>query len=423
MQTLPDISDLPPAPDLSLASTLKERITNFLNALPTMVTEFKAFISAMRILAAEIYSAAVSAESSKNSAAASELNARAYANYQGIWTEKGYLQGQSVQASNGAFYVCNVTHTNPSDPTTNTTGIWTIGVPIGAIGNINSPLFELLAKSSFIIKGVGSITYACASASTYTDRYDALQSAAINTPRFGRYGYYSEPSSTNLLLNSDTLSTQTVTVVSGTTYTLSFYDTGSVVLSGGGSGTLTGTAAYPQRVELTFVASSTSVTLTVTGTCRYSQLEAKTFASSYIPTTTTSVTRASTVCPIQVSNNMPSIKKGMTFVCDYYALGLLANTNQDLLGARLNANEYMRFVISGNTSYRLLLMIGGVAYTATISKSISIKTKNRVAFVVHDTGFVELFENGVFIGSANLGVLPRDPTMPTNMYLGGYDST
>jgi hypothetical protein len=76
----------------------------------------------------------------------------------------------------------------------------------------------------------------------------------------------------NMLLNSASLSTQSVTVSSGAPYTLSFYGTGEIVLSDGGSGTLTGTGAN-DRVSLSFTASTTSVTFTVTGTVTNAQLE------------------------------------------------------------------------------------------------------------------------------------------------------
>jgi hypothetical protein len=78
----------------------------------------------------------------------------------------------------------------------------------------------------------------------------------------------------NMLLNSATLSTQTVSAgfSSGSPLTVSFTGTGSIALSGGGSGTLNGTGAN-DRVSLNFTASSGSVTLTVSGDVRLAQLE------------------------------------------------------------------------------------------------------------------------------------------------------
>ena len=102
-------------------------------------------------------------------------------------------------------------------------------------------------------------------------------------------GYLAEGQRTNVVLNSATLATQNVTV-SATPYTLSFYGTGSVALSGVHTGSLAGTGAT-NRVSLTFTPTAGTLTLTVTGSVTSAQLEEGAFASSYIPTTTGSVTR------------------------------------------------------------------------------------------------------------------------------------
>ncbi|MFV3388434.1 hypothetical protein ACNFCJ_24020, partial [Pseudomonas sp. NY15364] len=76
-------------------------------------------------------------------------------------------------------------------------------------------------------------------------------------------GLLIEESRTNLLLNSATLATQSVTVTA-VAHTLSFYGTGSVTLSGAATGTLTGTGAG-NRVSLTFTPTAGTLTLTVSG--------------------------------------------------------------------------------------------------------------------------------------------------------------
>lgn len=86
--------------------------------------------------------------------------------------------------------------------------------------------------------------------------------------------------SNNLLLNTATLSTQTVTVQSGVSYILSIKGTGSITNSGANTGTLAGTGAS-NRVDLKFTASTASLTLTVTGSVTNARLSAVTYETAF----------------------------------------------------------------------------------------------------------------------------------------------
>lgn len=146
------------------------------------------------------------------------------------------------------------------------------------------------------------LTFTRASTATYFDVTGTMQTAATNTPRFdynpsthALNGLLIEETRTNLLLNSATLSTQSVTVTAQA-YTLSFYGTGTITKSGTASGALVGTGAFPARVTQTFTPTAGSLTLTVTGTVQNAQLEAGAFPTSYIPTTGASATRSAEAC-------------------------------------------------------------------------------------------------------------------------------
>jgi hypothetical protein len=104
-----------------------------------------------------------------------------------------------------------------------------------------------------------------------------------------------EEARTNSVLNSATLVTQNVTVTA-VPWTLSFYGTGTVTLSGvSTAGPLTGTGAA-NRVALAFTPTAGTLTLTVTGSVTSAQLEVGTFATSYIPTAGAAATRAIEIC-------------------------------------------------------------------------------------------------------------------------------
>lgn len=136
---------------------------------------------------------------------------------------------------------------------------------------------------------------------TYWSATKVLTTASTNEPRFNYdpdtsqfEGILLEQASTNILLNSTSLSTQTRTVTSGVQYTVSFYGTGSIALSGAYVSTVIGTGAF-QLTKLTFTTTTTSLTLTVTGTVSHAQLELGLAATSRIITTGSAVTRAADV--------------------------------------------------------------------------------------------------------------------------------
>jgi hypothetical protein len=149
--------------------------------------------------------------------------------------------------------------------------------------------------------GAGAV-FTRASTGTYYDSGGVPRTAAINAPRFDYdpttlqlKGLLLEDASTNLLLNSGALSTQSVTVAAQS-YALSFYGTGTITLSGASTaGPLVGAGASPSRVSLIFTATAGLLTCTVTGSVVNAQLDTVGYTTSYIPTLGAAVTRAADV--------------------------------------------------------------------------------------------------------------------------------
>ena len=144
--------------------------------------------------------------------------------------------------------------------------------------------------------------------SSTVGEYIPTTSTINSAPRFDHnpttgesLGLLVEEARTNLLLNSATLSTQSVTVAAAAN-TLSFYGTGTVTLTGvSTAGPLVGTGAN-NRVSLTFTPTVGVLVVTVLGSVTNAQLESGAFATSYIPTTTATVTRAADVASVTGSN-------------------------------------------------------------------------------------------------------------------------
>ena len=99
------------------------------------------------------------------------------------------------------------------------------------------------------------------------------------------YGVEPKTGRRNLLLATDTLATQSLTVTAAA-HTLAFTGTGTVTLTGASTaGPLVGTGAG-NRVSLTFTPTAASLTLTVTGSVTLGQLELGSTATAYQRVTT-----------------------------------------------------------------------------------------------------------------------------------------
>lgn len=177
-------------------------------------------------------------------------------------------------------------------------------------GLINSPLLSCLKPNAFTLNGAGAISWVRDSNAYGFNRYGEFATAAADTPRQEADGWLIETQRENLLLNSETLSSQDVTVTAQE-YTLSFYGAGSIALSGVEVATLSGTGA-DDRVSLTFTPSAGTLTLTVSGSVTKAQLEAGGFATSYIVTTGATATREADQVSITAGGNVPLLADGYT---------------------------------------------------------------------------------------------------------------
>jgi hypothetical protein len=255
------------------------------------------------------------------------------------------------------------------------------------------------------VSGQNLITFTRASSATYTDSTGTLQTATTNAPRFDHnpltgesLGLLVEEQRTNLLLNSATLATQSVTVTA-VAHTLSFYGTGTVTLSGTSTaGPAVGSGAFPARTTLTFTPAAGLLTLTVSGSVTSAQLEAGSFSTSYIPTTTAATTRAADLATITGSNfsswyNQP---EGSFFCSTFAPKGIVIFGTGDTF----DNTQYVTAAASNNASIR-----SGGSSQASLTAPVSSSANTNIALSYALDSFAAV-SNGGTISTDTSGAVP-----------------
>ena len=224
--------------------------------------------------------------------------------------------------------------------------------------------------------GAADMDFTRATAATRVDENGLIADVLANVPRIDYTGggcphILAEPQRTNIVFPSDVAVTQTRTVTA-VAYALSFYGTGSIVLSGTHSATLTGTGVN-DRVDLIFTPTAGSLVLTASGTVTNFQLEVGSYATSYIPTLGSTVTRNQDIFTRDGIGSLINSTEGTFFLEPAY---LSSNTNYDVQSSIVlsdgSANNRVILYTSSSASanvYSVLIKSGG---STVIQKEITV---------------------------------------------------
>jgi len=221
-------------------------------------------------------------------------------------------------------------------------------------------------------------------------------------PNSGCGSWLLERQSTNLYLNSETLVTQS-NATSASTYTVSFYGSGSITFSGTHIGSLVGNGA-DERVSVTFTATSGTLTSTIIGSVNKGQLEEQSFATSYIPTEGATNTRNQDIATNSGNATLINSTEGTI----YFELNKVnKNSSSRFIGitdSTAFSNRVQMVSFANSDLFRLEFVVGGVQLSINYVETENIFKKYAITY---DINLIRLYINGVKIGEiANTVGLP-----------------
>ena len=249
-------------------------------------------------------------------------------------------------------------------------------------------------------------SYARASVATAQTVAGEVVEFASNVLRRTDRGLPIEDTRTNVFLNSAVGATQGFTVAA-IAYTLSFYGTGTITLSGvSTAGPLVGTGAN-NRVSLNFTPTAGVLTCTVSGSCTNVQLEPGVGATTYIPVVGVSVVRSADV----LSVSSTGADYPLTLWIEYEPSTILA-TGSTLL--RLDEGTAAERALLGLTAAALARVIvadGGVTQAdLTVGSAVAVGTTYKHAARI-STNSIQICRSGTLGTEDTVATMPATPSV------------
>lgn len=275
-------------------------------------------------------------------------------------------------------------------------------------------------------------TFTRNSTKAYFDAFGVRKLAEVNEPCFTHdpatgecLGISIDKATTNLLLNSlidgSNLATQSVTVTAQN-YTLSFYGTGNIVLSGAHSATLAG-AGDMQRVTLTFTPSAGSLTLTVSGTVKWAQLETGVCVTPHHPTAGVTATRSADLLVDTTINDWYRQDEG-TFIVEFarvvYPVGGV-DTGQIMFAVSDNtSNNFIKHIAATATpsAQQTLAITGGITQAVITNSGAVTSGSNSLSSITYKINDFASSLNGGSIVTDLSGTIP----VVDRLYIGAAEN-
>ena len=265
---------------------------------------------------------------------------------------------------------------------------------------------DVKINSAKPIEATADLNFTRGSGATRTNAQGSREnSQGNNTPRInykdGVGSWLIEPQSTNLYLNSALIVTQNITTLASS-YTVSFYGTGTITFTGTYSGSLTGTGVN-DRVRITFTTTSGTLTSTVSGTVTQGQAEEGNI-TSYIPTNGSVQTRLEETASKSGLGDLIDSTQGVL----YAEMSALANVNiQRTLSISdgTHSNSVKLGFSKDVTDYKIFanVRLGGVSQVFLTFNLGNVEPTFKKCAIKYKQNDFSLWVNGIEVATSTIG--------------------